>query len=920
MEQRYTVNLVKPNRIRVASELGQKGDSLIKLATAGFPVPSGFILKTTALNRYTANIRLDGYIQLVNEKIKVFSEETIHRLSKRIREMFVIEEFPFDIETELSALMSQIKSTCPIKDFLVAIRPSMNVTKNDDESYKDLYLPRLNVASNMASIIRAIIDCWSDLYSEEAFLYRQSHNIPLFNCSISLIIQVMIPSQVSGIVESCNKKTNSREHIVLDAILGLGEVINDPITSPDHYVILKHGNNSKDWYGLDIFERRISHQKYALYSDYPLEGYHRVELNERGNESCLKDENVYNIGKYAVDIEAEYNRPIRIEFCLYNNNIYFVQVTPIAGLVSIPTYMDPLSPVHDNIYRCLISIGSIFSFNNPISPAGIDMMCHCLSLGNDIIYTVDNFLYFDYNVLLKKNKYREMFFNMYSIFMDEEIVQIIKPWYETMYPLYEKTNPNPILPPPWKSRFISSIKSAIYMIIFRTSFSSMEKSIQEGYTSCIDSLKELEEQLSEYTLRELLVENIFYQKVLPILLPFFIVSIYKQYKLIKSLSKYDIKVKDIQSIYGNINNSMSEQYNKYITELATTFKEYDKQQNEEPSKQLEIFLDKNNEEGIKKYFTSLTESTDPTAKSVGAKWSTFMSNYGMRGPKDLDIMSERFAEKPSMLVKLILYVDMSNAFTTRSPEKRKQMQLKTVESLGKKISKKDRKKIMQYYDICHIIYQLSQHHLHLYAYYSYLVRQKLIQISKKLLQEQKIDALNDIFYISFASIQTYETSQQLPSDIKKIIKEKKESFECSKHMISPRCVFTPNFAAMCLSKRTKDEAQFRSLLKLSGTPVVKGIVEGRAVVVDRPEDIDIIEGDILVAEHTDITYSPLFYNISGAIGGIGGNTSHLALMARDMNIPCVVNVYRLTEKITTGMYIKIDGNKGIVEILEEKEE
>lgn len=49
---------------------------------------------------------------------------------------------------------------------------------------------------------------------------------------------------------------------------------------------------------------------------------------------------------------------------------------------------------------------------------------------------------------------------------------------------------------------------------------------------------------------------------------------------------------------------------------------------------------------------------------------------------------------------------------------------------------------------------------------------------------------------------------------------------------------------------------------------------------------------------------------------IGGPLTHGSVVAREMGIPCVVSVMDLTKKVKTGMRIRVDGNKGTIEILE----
>jgi pyruvate,water dikinase len=50
--------------------------------------------------------------------------------------------------------------------------------------------------------------------------------------------------------------------------------------------------------------------------------------------------------------------------------------------------------------------------------------------------------------------------------------------------------------------------------------------------------------------------------------------------------------------------------------------------------------------------------------------------------------------------------------------------------------------------------------------------------------------------------------------------------------------------------------------------------------------------------------------------GIGGIVSHAAVVARELNISCVMNTGNGTQVVRTGDTVRVDGSTGVVEILE----
>ena len=70
---------------------------------------------------------------------------------------------------------------------------------------------------------------------------------------------------------------------------------------------------------------------------------------------------------------------------------------------------------------------------------------------------------------------------------------------------------------------------------------------------------------------------------------------------------------------------------------------------------------------------------------------------------------------------------------------------------------------------------------------------------------------------------------------------------------------------------------------------------------------------MLVCPTTDPSWTPLFVHAAGLVVERGGMLSHGAIVARDFGIPAVV-LPGATKTIPEGSTVRIDGNKGRVEI------
>lgn len=103
---------------------------------------------------------------------------------------------------------------------------------------------------------------------------------------------------------------------------------------------------------------------------------------------------------------------------------------------------------------------------------------------------------------------------------------------------------------------------------------------------------------------------------------------------------------------------------------------------------------------------------------------------------------------------------------------------------------------------------------------------------------------------------------------------------------------------------------------------IKGLVayEGRAwgrvaILKDRSEIKKLKQGEILVARLTTPDFVPAMEKAKAIITDLGGITSHAAIVARELKIPCIVGTKIATKALKDGDLVEVDANRGIVKIL-----
>ncbi len=105
--------------------------------------------------------------------------------------------------------------------------------------------------------------------------------------------------------------------------------------------------------------------------------------------------------------------------------------------------------------------------------------------------------------------------------------------------------------------------------------------------------------------------------------------------------------------------------------------------------------------------------------------------------------------------------------------------------------------------------------------------------------------------------------------------------------------------------------------EIRGYAASSGVVEGVARVLHSVNEIgQVQDGEILVCAVTAPSWAPVFGKIKAAVSDIGGAMSHAAIVAREYGMPAVVGTGHATKRIKTGQLVRVDGDRGIVRILE----
>jgi pyruvate,water dikinase len=94
-----------------------------------------------------------------------------------------------------------------------------------------------------------------------------------------------------------------------------------------------------------------------------------------------------------------------------------------------------------------------------------------------------------------------------------------------------------------------------------------------------------------------------------------------------------------------------------------------------------------------------------------------------------------------------------------------------------------------------------------------------------------------------------------------------------------------------------------------GTAACFGVAAGPVFVIRQDEDLARFpDGAVLVARHTSSRYGLVLHKASALVADIGSATAHLAILAREFNLPALVDTEKATQVLPEGQEVTVDAN------------
>ncbi len=302
------------------SLVGGKGANLGEMINNGFPVPNGFAVTVPSYQLFLQENNIAKRIYEILEVIDVEDAVQLESASKRIQKLINNSNFPESVSRELSKSYKKLGTA--FKKALVAVRSSATAEDLPGMSFAGQQATFLNIKGENNLQI-AVRECWASLFTPRAIYYRHSNKIQIEKVGISVIVQKMVQSEVSGIMFSIDPVTNRKDRIIIDAVWGLGEMIVQGSYIPDHYVVQKET--------FEILSKELNEQKMQYVKDGQITKEIKVPEKYQ-NKIKLSDEQIIYLAKLSQKLQDHYFYPQDSEWALEKGKLYLVQTRPITTI------------------------------------------------------------------------------------------------------------------------------------------------------------------------------------------------------------------------------------------------------------------------------------------------------------------------------------------------------------------------------------------------------------------------------------------------------------------------------------------------------------------------------------------------------------------------------------------------------------
>lgn len=312
------------------------------------PVPEGFAITTKAFHTFFEYNDLKEEIIKQKNLIYINEFDLLNSLSAETLALIKAKSLPPDLEKEILLACKELWGDD--QEILLAMRSSA-VGEDGELSYAGQYLTLLGVTRG--EISEAYKDIIASLYSARSISYRSSYGVYDEDLAMAVACLKMVDSRASGVLYTRHPYDITNEHILINAVWGLGPYAVDGVVTPDAYTVAKDAQ-------LSLLGKNISIKKVQLVLNREGGVEEKPVPPEQQATACLTDEQICVLAGYGAALEKHYNCPQDVEWALApEGTLMILQARPLK--IQNPKNFCLLKAAPLAGYRLLLDSGEIAS-------------------------------------------------------------------------------------------------------------------------------------------------------------------------------------------------------------------------------------------------------------------------------------------------------------------------------------------------------------------------------------------------------------------------------------------------------------------------------------------------------------------------------------------------------------------------------
>ncbi len=869
--------------------VGGKAVGLGKLLRSGFPVPPGICI-TTAAFREAATATEDATTVEWNRLNRKPDREQPAWLEEK-RRRIQCWRFPDPLAKALHTELDKLEQRLGGRGYILwAVRSSATSEDGSNASFAGMYETTLGVIR--ARLEEAVLNCWASLWKSTAWGYSLHVGNGMSAPEMAVIVQPLLDPFTAGVAYSRNPVTGREDVVAINAVFGLAEPLVSGQASPDS-VLVQLSSLSEAGRVLERKTEKKHKRRHILSVGGKARLVDEALPDGLRNTPTLSDSEAKDLARLVRKIENVFRSPVDIEWALDDKGWWILQARPVPPIWLEGSVTDHLCCwSRANFKETLPELPSPLALSylrefmeHAILRQYREIGCH-IPPGLSAVRILHGRPYI--NVTL---------FQMFAVQLGSDPDLVVEQMGGEVRPVGGLTRRLSIGKlfwaglrlewRVWRAKRLSSGRFAELRQLGEAQFQEIVAFC--GPQELLGRLKSLSQPVYHGDLTFAIVSGVAQ-------------ALYVLGMLLKNR---------IHGEWRSLLNAATQGLGGIISanQILWLVKLAEKAQGEHAIR--ECFLG------------DPWEPKNVLSKLAGTRFllglEAFLKEYGHRAIGESDVMSPRFAEMPDYLLGIIR--SHLKAGTMCSHE-----EIVSEQETARRIALEEIRKILGWRlhewlwfrwwhrNLAQYL-ELREANRHQLMYYAAGVRHLLLLMGRKLADQGRLGAAEDVFFLTQEELESVLThpEQNWVERVRLRREERAQNAqETAPDMVCGPWPFERDGTSV---EGEKEEGELRGQLK--GITISAGYTEGPVRVIRSASEVERVRsGDILVMPVIDPGWAPLLGLAAGLIVEMGGTLSHGAIIAREYGLPALVNVKGATGHFTDGEWVAIDATRGVIRRLE----